>query len=89
MFGAYVRAALTIGVAVLSAAVLQFAIPFLLPYQGPPDSMLYNAFATVGDNALLIMLGTLAIVLLGPELVGGGGGGASIPELTLLPLGLW
>jgi len=36
-----------------------------------------------------IILGTLAIVLLGPELVGGGGGGASIPELTLLPLGLW
>ena len=36
-----------------------------------------------------IILGTLGIVLLGPELVGGGGGGASIPELTLLPLGLW
>jgi len=72
MFGAYVRAALTIGVAVLSAAVLQFAIPFLLPYQGPPDSMLYNAFATVGENALLIMLAAIAAGVLARSVVESG-----------------
>ena len=72
MFGAYVRAALTIGVAVLSAAVLQFAIPFLLPYQGPPDSMLYNAFATVGENALLIMLAASAAGVLARSVVESG-----------------
>ena len=72
MFGAYLRAALTIGVAVLSAAVLQFAIPFLLPYQGPPDSMLYNAFATVGENALLIMLAAIAAGVLARSVVESG-----------------
>jgi len=60
MFGSYIRAALTIGVAVLSASVLQFAVPFLLPYQGPQDSMLYNAFSGIADNALLIMLVAIA-----------------------------
>jgi len=35
------------------------------------------------------LLAALALILLGPEVISGGGGGASIPELTLLPLGLW
>ena len=56
MFGAYLRGALTIGVAVLSAAVLQFVVPYLLPYQGPEDSMLYTAFSGLAENALIIML---------------------------------
>ena len=60
MFGAYIRAAGTVAVAVLSAAVLQFAVPFLLPYQGAPDSMLYQAFSGVADNALIIMLFAIA-----------------------------
>jgi hypothetical protein len=72
MFGAYVQAALTIGVAVLSAAVLQFAIPFLLPYQGPQDSMLFNAFSAISEYALLIMLAAIAAGVLARSVVESG-----------------
>ena len=69
MFGAYLRGALTIGVAVLSAAVLQFVVPFLLPYQGPEDSMLYSAFSGLAENALLIMLAAIAAGVLARSIV--------------------
>jgi len=66
MFGVYIRAAITIGIAVVSAAILQFVIPFLLPYQGPEDELLYQSFATLADNALFIMLlGIAAAVMAG------------------------
>jgi len=60
MFGRYLRAPLTIGVSVLSAAILNFIVPFLLPYQGPEDGMLYQAFAAVANNGLLLMLVAVA-----------------------------
>jgi len=56
MFGRYFRGAITVGVAVLSAAILNFIVPFLLPYQGPEDGFLYQSFAAVADNALFVML---------------------------------
>jgi len=60
MFGRYFRAAITVGIAVLSAAILNFVVPFLLPYQGPQDSMLYQSFAAVADNSLFLMLVAVA-----------------------------
>ena len=56
MFAAYIRAALTLGVAVIVGIILELIVPFLLPFQGPQDSLLYQSFATVADNALLIMV---------------------------------
>jgi hypothetical protein len=64
MFGAYIRAVITIGIAVLSAAILQFIVPRLLPFIGPKDSYLYNAFNGVAENALLIMLAAIAAGLI-------------------------
>jgi hypothetical protein len=75
MFGAYLRGALTIGVAVLSAAVLQYVVPYLLPYQGPEDSMLYTGFATLADNAIVIMLAAVAAGVLTRAVVESGPGG--------------
>jgi hypothetical protein len=69
MFGNYVESALTIGVAVLSAAILQFIIPYLLPFQGPSDSMLYRAFDGIAENALLIMLVAIAAGVLARAVV--------------------
>ena len=56
MFGAYLRAALTIAFAVLASAVLQFLIDPLLAFLGPQNSLLYRSFAGVAENALIIML---------------------------------
>lgn len=69
MFGAYIRAVLTIGVAVLSAAVLQFVMPFFLQFQGEPDSLLYRSFAGIADNALFIMLVAIAAGVLARAVV--------------------
>jgi len=68
MFGAYIRAGITIGIAVLSAAVLNFIVPFLLPYQGPEDGMLYQSFSAIADNALFLMLIAVAAGVLAAAL---------------------
>jgi len=60
MFGPYLRAALTIGVAVLAAAILRFIVPFFLPFLGPTDGLLYQSFSAVSANGLLIMLVAVA-----------------------------
>jgi len=81
MFGAYIRAALTIGVAVLSAAVLQFIVPYLLPYvaatgvEESNQTMLYNFFSTLSENALLVMLAAIAAGVLTRAVVESGPGG--------------
>jgi hypothetical protein len=81
MFGAYLRAGLTIGVAVLSAAVLQFIVPYLLPFVGATgveesnQTMLYSTFAAIADNALLIMLAAIAAGVLTRAVVESGPGG--------------
>lgn len=56
MFGAYIRSTITVGIAVLTAAILQFITPYLLDYQGPSDGMLYRSFEGISENALFIML---------------------------------
>ena len=60
MFGRYVRGALTIVVAVFSAALLEYLTPFFLPLVGPEESLLYRSFDWLGGNALLIMLVAVA-----------------------------
>jgi hypothetical protein len=69
MFGAYIRAVLTIGVAVLTAAILQFIMPRLLPFIGPQDSYLVKAFTGISENALLIMLAGIAAGLIARAVV--------------------
>jgi F0F1-type ATP synthase membrane subunit c/vacuolar-type H+-ATPase subunit K len=64
MFGAYIRATITVGIAVLSAAILQFIVPRMLPYLGSQDSYLYNAFSGIASNALLIMLAAIGAGLI-------------------------
>ena len=64
MFGVYIRAAITIGIAVVSALILQFIVPFLLPYQGPEDGLMYQSFDTLADNALFIMLLAVAAAVM-------------------------
>lgn len=56
MFGSYLRAALTVPIAIVAAGIIQFATPFFLPYMGPQESLLYRSFDFLGGNALLIML---------------------------------
>jgi len=68
MFGAYLRGAITVGVAVLSAAILNFIVPFLLPYQGPQDGMLYQSFSAIADNSLFVMLVAVAAGVLAAAL---------------------
>jgi len=69
MFGAYIRAAITIGVAVLSAAILQFLVPFFLPFLGPETSLLYRSFNGIAENALLIMLVAVGAALIARAVV--------------------
>ena len=69
MFGAYIRAALTVGVAVLGAAVLQFMVPYFLQFQGESDSLLYRSFEGLAENALFIMLVAIAAGVLARAVV--------------------
>lgn len=69
MWGAYIRAAVTVGIAVLSAALLQFIVPYLLEYQGPSDSLLYRSFEGLAENALFIMLAAVGAGLLARAVV--------------------
>ena len=75
MFGAYFRAALTIPIAVLSAAILQWIGPMFLKYQGPESSPLYSGFSALIENALLIMLAAIAAAVLARAVVESQGGG--------------
>jgi len=64
MFGAYIRAVLNVGVAVLVAALLQFIIPFFMPFMGDEESLMYRSLDTLADNALMIMLIAIAAGLI-------------------------
>lgn len=64
MFSAYVRGALNVGAAVLVGAILQFIVPYLLPYQGDSDSLLYSSFEAISENAILIMLVAVGFTLI-------------------------
>lgn len=69
MFGAYIRAGVTVGIAVLSAAILRFIVPYFLVYQGPSDSLLYKSFEGISENALFIMLAAIGAGLLARAVV--------------------
>jgi len=69
MFGAYIRAALQIGGAVLAGAILQFIVPFFLPFLGPQDSLLHRSFAGVAENGLFIMLVAIGAALIARAVV--------------------
>lgn len=69
MFGPYIRGAITIGIAVLSGAILQFIVPYLLPYQGAEDSLLYRSFEGVAENAIFIMLVAVGAALIARAVV--------------------
>lgn len=69
MFGAYARAGLTIPVAVLFAAILQWIGPMFLPMLGAETTPLYRGFAALVDNALLIMLVAIAAAVLARAVV--------------------
>lgn len=75
MLGRYFRAGLTIGVAVLAAGILEFIIPFFLPYQGPETSMLYRSFDFLAENALFLMLLAIGAGVLARAVVESGPGG--------------
>ena len=69
MFGAYLRAALTVPVAVLAAAILQWVGPMFLPYVGPESGPLHAAFTALFENALLIMFAAIAAAVLARAVV--------------------
>lgn len=60
MFGAYIRAALTVVIAVFTAALLEYVIPFFLPYVGPEDGLLYQSFDWLTEYAVMLMLAAVA-----------------------------
>lgn len=60
MFGAFIRAGLAIPIAVLISGILQYTVPFFLPYLGAEDELLYQSFNYIGGNALFIMLAAIA-----------------------------
>jgi len=64
MFGAYVRAGLTIVIAVFSAALLEYILPFFMPFLGAEDSLMYRSFDWLGENALMLMLAAVAAAVL-------------------------
>lgn len=75
MYGAYVRAATTVGASVLMAAILRFVMPYLLPIVAAPgveqtdQTMLYRSLAAVTNNVLLIMLAAIAAGVLARAVV--------------------
>lgn len=64
MFGALIRAAPEIGIAVLSGAILRFIVPLLVPLMGPEDGYLVKAFTGISENAVFIMLVAIAAGLI-------------------------
>ena len=56
MFGAYIRAGVTVCFAVVIAAILKFIIPYFLRFQGGEGTLLYRSFESIGANALFIIL---------------------------------
>lgn len=60
MFGRYARAGLAIPVAVVCDGILEFIIPFFLPYMGAESSLLYQSFDWLAGNALFLMLAAIA-----------------------------
>jgi O-antigen/teichoic acid export membrane protein len=75
MFGAYIRATITVGIAVLVAALLKFIAPFFYPYLGPEDSLIYQSFQGIADYGLFIMLLAIGAGLIARAVVESDAGG--------------
>ena len=69
MFAAYIRAAITLGIAVVVGVILQMVIPFFLPFQGPEDGLLFQSFSTVADHGILMMVTAIGVGLLARAVV--------------------
>jgi hypothetical protein len=59
MFGRYARAALAIPIAVVCAGILEYILPFFLPFMAK-GGLLYRSFDWLGSNSLLLMLVAIA-----------------------------
>ena len=59
MYGAYLRAVIALPGVVLVAKLIEWIVPFFLPYL-PPNSVLYRTFSGLVDNAMLIGLFAVA-----------------------------
>ena len=73
MFGAYLRAALTLAFAVLIAAVLQFVVSPLLTFLGRESSLVYRSFSGHAENALLSMALAVGAGVIGRAVTESGG----------------
>ena len=75
MYGVLLRAPLYAGAAVLIGGVLEFIMPFILPFLGPQDAMLYRSFDAIAEYGLLIMLAAVAAGVLARAVVESNVGG--------------
>lgn len=75
MYGAFLRAPLYAGGAVLIGGLLEFIIPFILPLLGPEDAMLYRSFDAIAEYGLLVMLAAVAAGVLARAVVERNAGG--------------
>jgi hypothetical protein len=59
MYGAYIRGGITaVGVTVVGA-LLNFILPYITPYLGPKNELIYQSFDALGNN--MILLGLVAV----------------------------
>ena len=75
MFGAFVRGGIGLGVAVVVGEILAFIIPFLLPYQGPEDSLFYRSLDALAEWGTFLLIAAVLAALLARAVVEGGGPG--------------
>ena len=59
MFGAWIRAGITTTAVALVGAVLRFFLPYVQPYLGQKDELLYQSFNVLGNN--VVLLGLIAV----------------------------
>ena len=71
MFADYLRAAVAVAGAVLIGWVVNFVVPFFLPFLGAEDELLYQSFAAIAENATFIMLLAVGFAVLHRSLIQG------------------
>ena len=69
MFAAYIRAAITLGIAVVVGVLLQMLVPPFLAFQGPEDGLLYQSFEAVAEYGILLMVTAIGVGLLARAVV--------------------
>jgi len=76
MYGALIRAGLTVVIAVFAGGLVEWLVPFFLPYQGGESTLMYQSFAWLGENAMFVMLAAVAAGVLARATVESNLGGA-------------